>query len=323
MKKLICFLLISMLLLGCKQEIKATNTIQNYDSLQTKNDTEKAIKFLKEFYFSVYGSDENNEILKKKYLSERVLKRIDSLTSNENDLILDYDPFIQGQDYNGSSIKKTLKIISLGSKDKFRVSFLLFGNKDEKRTNIDIALQKNKKGNYLINCILNDEYLNFKDNFSQEEQNKFYVLDSANLKMQKNTYKISVLEKTENKNKENVQHNSNPIILYKNGKKIAQSNNLIYPYNDNCPADGFQRLVSKNNYFTIEQSYCKEFLFVSSYTTFKIDEKSGYILLHKYGEIYIDRSNPDESISDKTLTAKDFGVIKFEYVTEELLLKLL
>lgn len=111
--------------------------------------------------------------------------------------------------------------------------------------------------------------------------------------------------------------------MYKNGKKIAQSNNLIHPNNDNCPADGFQRLVSKNNYFTIEQSYCKEFLFVSSYTTFKIDEKSGYILLHKYGEIHTDRSNPDQSISDKTWTEKDFGVIKFEYVTEELLLKLL
>lgn len=312
-----------MFLLGCKQEIKATDTIQIYDSLQTKNDTEKANEFLKEFYFSVYGSDKNNEILKKKYLSERILKRIDSLTSNENDLILDYDPFIQGQDFNSSSIKKTLKIVPLDNKDEFRISFLLFGSRGEKRTNIDVALQKNGNGNYLINNILNDEYLNFKDDTSKKEQNGFYVLDSTNINIQKDVYKISVLEKIENKNKKNAQHNSNPIILYKNGKKIVQSNNLIHPYNDNCPADGFQRLVSKNNYFTIEQSYCKEFLFVSSYTTFKIDEKSGYILLHKYGEIYTDRSNPDQSISDKTWTEKDFGVIKFEYVTEELLLKLL
>ena len=312
-----------MFLLGCKQEIKATDRIQIYDSLQTKNDTEKANEFLKEFYFSVYGSDKNNEILKKKYLSERILKRIDSLTSNENDLILDYDPFIQGQDFNSSSIKKTLKIVPLDNKDEFRISFLLFGSRGEKRTNIDVALQKNGDGNYLINNILNDEYLNFRDDTSKKEQNGFYVLDSTNINTQKDVYKISVLEKIENKNKKNVQHNSNPIILYKNGKKIAQSNNLIHPYNDNCPADGFQRLVSKNNYFTIEQSYCKEFLFVSSYTTFKIDEKSGYILLHKYGEIYTDRSNPDQSISDKTWTEKDFGVIKFEYVTEELLSKLL
>jgi hypothetical protein len=311
-----------MFLLGCKQEIKATTTIQIYDSLQTKNDTEKAIKFLKEFYFSVYGSDENNEILKKKYLSERILKRIDSLTSNENDIILDYDPFIQGQDYNSSSIKKTLKIVPLDNIDEFRISFLLFGSRDEKRTNIDVALQKNGNGNYLINNILNDEYLNFKDDTSKKEQNGFYVLDSINLNTQTDTYKISVLEKIENKNKKNAQHNSNPIILYKNGKKIAQNNNLIYPYNDNCPADGFQRIVSKNNYFTIEQTYCKDFMFVQSYTTFKIND-DGSILLHRYGEEYTDRSNPDKDIKNIIKTPKEFGRIKFENITGDFLRKLI
>lgn len=180
MKKILYVLLINMFLLGCKQEIKATDTIQIYDSLQTKNDTEKASEFLKEFYFSVYGSDKNNEILKKKYLSERILKRINSLTSNENDLILDYDPFIQGQDFNSGSIKKTLKIVTLDNKDEFRISFLLLGSRGEKRTNIDVALQKNGDGNYLINNILNDEYLNFRDDTSKKEQNGFYVLDSTN-----------------------------------------------------------------------------------------------------------------------------------------------
>lgn len=76
------------------------------DSLQIKNNSERAIATIKNFYFSVYGNDENNEGQKKKYLSERVLKRIDSLTFDSENLVLDYDPFINGQDYDGKTLKK-------------------------------------------------------------------------------------------------------------------------------------------------------------------------------------------------------------------------
>ncbi|MPS72950.1 MAG: DUF3828 domain-containing protein [Chryseobacterium sp.] len=322
MKKTI-LIIILFFFMGCKQNAQTPNEkVNTEDKLKKDNDIDRKILSLKEFYYSVYGSDDNREYLKKRYVSERVLKRIDSLTSDGDNLILDYDPFIQGQDYNSASIKRTLKIISLNNKDKFRVSFLLFGNKDEKRTNIDVALQKNEKENYLINSILNDEYLNFKDDFSKTEQNKFYVLDSVNLKIQTDVYKICVLEKLKNKNKENIQHNSNPIILYKNGNKITENKNLIFLYNDNCPADGFQKVVSKHNYFTIEQSYCKDFLFVSSYTTFKVDTKTKNVYLYKYGEEYTDRSNPDRDIPAKIKTVEDFGTIKFEDVTAYFLLQL-
>lgn len=77
----------------------------------------------------------------------------------------------------------------------------------------------------------------------------------------------------------------------------------------------------KNNYFTIEQVYCKGFLYVQSYTTFKIIDNDN-IFLHKYGEEYTDRSNPDKDIQSITKSEKDFGKVRFENVTEDFLIKL-
>ena len=78
----------------------------------------------------------------------------------------------------------------------------------------------------------------------------------------------------------------------------------------------------KNNYFTIEQVYCKDFLFANSYTTFRFDEKTNEFVMHKYSEAYTNRSNPDKLIPNKIKTIKDFGKIQFEAITQELLMKL-
>jgi hypothetical protein len=153
-----------------------------------------------------------------------------------------------------------------------------------------------------------------------------FILDSVSLIMKEKVFKVITLEKNELKNKDNVQHNSNPIIiLEKEGKqfnKIMQNNKLVFKYDDNCPADGYGSIVAKNNYFTIEQISCAGFQFVNSYTTFKIDDTSGAINLHKYGEEYTDRSNPDKKIPSKTWSKKDFGEVKFENVSDQFLLKL-
>lgn len=112
----------------------------------------------------------------KLYVSERIIKIIDSLRDNDN-LILDYDPFIKAQDYSGDVIKKTLKIEPLKNKDEYRVSFYLFGEKGEKRTDIDLLLSKNKDGNLLISSILNDDYLNFNKNIAAKtnpKENQWY-----------------------------------------------------------------------------------------------------------------------------------------------------
>lgn len=153
--------------------------------------------------------------------------------------------------------------------------------------------------------------------------NDSYVLDSITLSLENKTIKILAIEKKVNKNIEISQHNSLPVIVLEKENnsyvKIAENNKVFFAYNDNCPADGFQALVGKSSYFTLEQTYCLDFKYVYSYTTFKIDEKSGDILLHKFSETYTSRSNPDEKIPNRIWTNKDFGIVKFKDVTEDFL----
>lgn len=145
-------------------------------------------------------------------------------------------------------------------------------------------------------------------------------MDSNTIEYNNDHYKINVLEKISKKNVENIQHTDLPIIIKKNGNDFLRNSNLTFEYDDNCPAEGFQRIISKDNYFTIEQTYCKDFMLVSSYITFKIDQKE--ILLHKYSEEYTDRSNPDRAIKNLVKTFGDFGKVKFESVNTQMLLDL-
>lgn len=154
--------------------------------------------------------------------------------------------------------------------------------------------------------------------------NGFYILDSTIINLKNLNFKILTLEKEEIKNKDNAQHNSNPIIILEktDSNKYYKQNdnyNLVFKYDDNCPADGYGGVVSKNNYFTIQQIFCMDFMFVNSYITFKIDENTNEIYLHKYGEEYTDRSNPDRKLPTKIWSTKDFKVVKFENVNETFL----
>ncbi|MFK7050823.1 hypothetical protein FLACOL_02417 [Flavobacterium columnare] len=163
MKKVIQIIVLSFFFLTCKKNPNSENlnNIYSKDSLVVENDSVQGILMLNEFYSKFYFDDNikiDNEQLKS-YLSEKIKFKIDSLRNEEN-YVLDYDPFIKGQDYNGESIKKTLKIISLDNKNQFRVSFRLFDNKNEQRVNVDYLLEKDDSGKILINSILNDKYLN-------------------------------------------------------------------------------------------------------------------------------------------------------------------
>jgi len=175
MKKTLLLFSLILIFTSCKDDSKVT--FQNKvvkDTINSNNDTIQGIKILKEFYLKFYGSDTifDDENLKRKFVSERIIKRIDSL-SDGKDLILDYDPFINAQDYSGHIIRKTLEIKPLKNKDEYRVSFLLIGRKDEKRTYVDFLLKKAENGNFLIYSILNDEYLNFNnDSISLNKSNR-------------------------------------------------------------------------------------------------------------------------------------------------------
>jgi hypothetical protein len=162
MKK-ISFVIISFFFIYCKEETK-TNPHLVTSTVQKNMHSEEAIKMLRDFYLNFYSSDEPLDKKKsmKDFVSSRVLQRIDSLTKNPENLIIDYDPFIKGQDYNGESIKKSLEIKPLKNDDEYRVSFLQFGGQDEARTNIDVLVKKDDSGKFLIYSIINDEHLNFK-----------------------------------------------------------------------------------------------------------------------------------------------------------------
>lgn len=162
-----------------------------------------------------------------------------------------------------------------------------------------------------------------KDKTDYSIPKNLYVLDSVSIKSDNKFFKIIILENKQIK-KENPTHNSLEIvILEKNAtdKFILKNknNDIVFKYDDNCPADGYTSIVAKNIFFTIEQVYCKDFLFVNSYTTFKYDNKKSEFVLHKYGEIFTDRANPYKDIPTITKSAKDFGKILFSEVSQEIL----
>lgn len=95
-----------------------------------------------------------------------------------------------------------------------------------------------------------------------------------------------------------------------NYNDLKTNQNIVQSLDGSCTADGFTNVISKDNYFTIEQTFCKDALYVSAYTTFKIVATD--IVLHKYSETYTDRNDPDKILKDKIGTTKEFGKIKFE-----------
>lgn len=166
------------------------------------------------------------------------------------------------------------------------------------------------------------------DNITFNDDTNYYKLDSVNvMSNNKLNYKVIILEDKAKQHQDNAQHDPLLIVIQKQKNNNSYVNylkneKLIFNLGGNCPADGFQQIISKNNYFTIEQVYCKDFMFVQSYTTFKINDDET-VTLHRYGENYTDRSNPDKNIKGISLATKDFGKIKFENVDREFLIKLL
>lgn len=318
------FLLITLLtfFFSCKNDSKTADIKSSFnDTIITANDENKAINSLKDFYFSVYDSDKNNDILKKKFLSERVLKKINSLTSDPTNLILDYDPFIKGQDYDGNVIKKTLEIKSLNKPNEYRVSFLVFRENNEYKTNIDFLMKKNEDGEFLIDAILNDEYLNFRlsnENKLDKDIGKYKLIKEniADLNQDGIIDKISVY-----KTEWSTEINPFEPLLFKTKVELSkfkgihdvyENNKIIYPYYSDNVASGFSDIKVKNNYFTIEQTNSSGNYIERSYTTFKYDDIKRQILFHKYSTITTERSSGDENEKNSEYSEKDLGKITFK-----------
>ncbi|MFY1047690.1 hypothetical protein [Chryseobacterium sp. GP-SGM7] len=110
------------------------------------------------------------------------------------------------------------------------------------------------------------------------------------------------------------------LLSSKSGSIEKSNNNMVFSNNSNCISEGFSTVATKDNYFTIEQQTCYDYVLVDSYITFKVDGNEIY--LHKYGETYFDKANHERKIPDKIWTVKDFGKVKFENVNENFLLRL-
>lgn len=152
----------------------------NWGELYSRNNTDKAINTLREFYLLSYGYGDDDgfgdgdvwvddygtrmEKVRKKYLSERLLKKIDSLWTPDKDgyIGFDGDPFVQGNDgWLPSSIREKLLIKPLKNKNEYRVYPYGFDKEDgtDNIIYVDISLKKNENGDFLIDDIFDGNFV--------------------------------------------------------------------------------------------------------------------------------------------------------------------
>ena len=334
MKYFSLYIILSMVFLGCKKENHSPSSVKILSSrlnVNINSNNQDAVLFLKEFYTKYYGEYRDRKGIEN-YVAYRVLSRIDSLTKGDN-LILDYDPFISGQDWDEKVLKESLEIKPLEKSNTFRVSFFKFNKNNEKRTIIDIMLENVTKGKFLIYSILNDEYLNFKTKINHstaKTSNSFtggiiakeynYDLDVDGI-----NDKIILYQNADEKGEFEKNHFGLQLVIKKglqnNSYKTWYENNNIIPKNNfNCATEGFLNIVFKDNYFTIENQICSSYIEILSYTTLKVVENK--IVLHKYGQTYFDKADHNKKIPPKTWTQKDFNNVNFEDVTDDFINKL-
>ncbi len=108
-------------------------------------------------------------------------------------------------------------------------------------------------------------------------------------------------------------------IKNESGNRVWNSNSIVKIAKTESPYSAFEKLVFNRNYFTIEQFGIEGDFITYEYITFKNVDKEFY--LYKYGVDYTNKRNLDDDIPTKIWTTNDFGEIKFEDVTEELLTK--
>ena len=303
---IIIFILIAFI--SCRDKKNANNVATE----PTPTDTEVAIATLKAFYSSVYnGSLDNREVLFKQYVSKQLLEKIDELSA---DMTLDYDPFINGQDFFADVLNSTLKITPLENKNEYRCCFLLFGDTDEKETCVDYLLEKDKDGHFVISKILNDDILAGKRDVMPSDddsdlgkilfrkkmdinkdgiEDRFIVYDSGD-----DDLFVTIKIVLSNKNREKLFFNSK--MLRKN---IANE-------------EGFRNISFENRFFTIEENTSTDPIQIK-YTTFSIDYKTNEIFLYKVEVSNIFNNASDDF--DIIQTQKDFGKVSFENYDPEIL----
>ena len=302
---IIIFILIAFI--SCRDKKNANNVATE----PTPTDTEVAIATLKAFYSSVYnGSLDNREVLFKQYVSKQLLEKIDELSA---DMTLDYDPFIDGQDFFADVLNRTLKITPLENKNEYRCCFLLFGNTYEKETCVDFLLEKDKDGHFVISKILNDDILAGKRDVmpSDDDSDLGKILFREKMDINKDGIEDSIVVYYQ----EEDLFSTIKIILSDKGKEKIFFNNRIIN-NTITSGEGFRNISFENRFFTIEENTSTDPIQIK-YTTFSIDYKTNEISLYKVEVSNIFNNASDDF--DIIQTQKDFGKVSFENYDPETL----
>ena len=303
---IIIFILIAFI--SCRDKKNANNVATE----PTPTDTEVAIATLKAFYSSVYnGSLDNREILFKQYVSKQLLEKIDELSA---DMTLDYDPFINEQDFFADVLNSTLKITPLENKNEYRCCFLLFGNTYEKETCVDFLLEKDKDGHFVISKILNDDILAGKRDVMPSDDDSDLGKILFRKKMDINKDGIEDRFIVYDSGDDDLFATIKIVLSNKNREKLFFNSKIINK--TITSGEGFRNISFENRFFTIEENTSTDPIQIK-YTTFSIDYKTNEIFLYKVEVSNIFNNASDDF--DIIRTQKDFGKVSFENYDPETL----
>lgn len=96
-----------------------------------------------------------------------------------------------------------------------------------------------------------------------------------------------------------------------------ESGKFIRIAKEDSPYTGFEKIVVKYPYFTIEQAYREGDFTNYEYVTFK--EENQHIYLYKYAVDYTSTQNLEENIPELRLERKTIGKVEIENVTSDFL----
>ena len=128
----------------------------------------------------------------------------------------------------------------------------------------------------------NDFIIEYKKRF---KNNHYKIKFEKNCDLNKDGLfdKIFVFECENLKNNESVKNSPVCILINsKNSYSVYENKNIIYTSFVNSLAEGFQDLIIKNNFFTVEQNTGANSNRINEYVTFIFDLKLNKIILHKY-----------------------------------------
>ena len=301
---IIIFILITFI--SCRDKKNANNIATE------PTDTEVAIATLKAFYSSAYNdSVHSRKVLFKQYVSKQLLEKIDELSA---DMTLDYDPFIDGQDFFADVLNSTLKITPLENKNEYRCCFLLFGNTYEKETCVDYLLEKDKDGHFVISKILNDDILAGKRDVMPSDDDSDLGKILFRKKMDINKDGIEDRFIVYDSGDDDLFATIKIVLSNKNREKLFFNSKII---NKTITSrEGFRNISFENRFFTIEENTSTDPIQIK-YTTFSIDYKTNEIFLYKVEVSNIFNNASDDF--DIIRTQKDFGKVSFENYDPETL----